>query len=200
MSTPTLFTRLIRFTRHTRLAKALIFALSTLLFSQASMAELKLEPKMIEQWIASQKELARWGEQHEAQISRYEDSEQIAENPFELSAATMLTPLKKAGLYKEAEAIVSRYGFSSLETWAEANLVIAKTAAAIEVENTPEMLDPGALKSMLENADLPAEQKALLENAMAHNLAMLENLRQISSSQKDAIRPYLDRIIQLMDE
>lgn len=182
------------------LFKTCVIVLLSMTFSHSVLAELTLAPKMIEQWIASQKELATWGDQNAEQLSRYEDHEHINENPFELSAETMLTPLKRSGLYDEAKAIVTRHGFSSLEQWAEANLLIAKTAAAIEVENTPEMLDPSGLKQMLESANLPAEQKAMLENALAHNLAMLEQLRQISSQQKDTVRPYLDRIIQLMDE
>ena len=165
-----------------------------------SLAESSLSGTLIERWIASQEALATWGDQHEAALDAAGTDDDEFSNPFTVDPATLVAPLKKSGLYGEAKDLMSDFGFSSPESWAEATLDITRAAAALEFDKQPNMFDMSRLKQMLAQAELPPDHKRLLEKALAHNAAMIESLKAVSTDDKNQIRPFLDQIGSLLEE
>lgn len=180
-----------------KLKSALITLILT--FTSSLFAETNLSAEVIEQWIASQKALEEWGHKHEETLTQYEEQADQGENPFLIEAETMIAPLKASGLHTQAENLIKKYGFESMLSWAETTLTITKAAAAIEFENSPEMFDADKLRAILNSGNLNEQQKAMLEQAIAHNQAMVESLKAIDQEDKDAVRPYLEKIASLMD-
>ena len=181
----------------------IICMLMTLLLSSAVNAKPALTNSNIEKWMASQQALQSWGEQHEEEIRRYErEIEQSQIDPLNLSAESMLKPLAASGLYGEAERIVKQHGFDTMEAWAEFTIHISKVAASIEMANMPaDAFDTSEMEAIMNSGQMNAEQKAMMQQAIAQaNRFKTELTQSVSAADRDAVRPYLERITRLMDE
>lgn len=186
-------------TNVTRLSKSILF-LTMLTLSSISFGDTKLSAGVVEQWILSQQALERWGQKNQEVLAKYEQQNEQPENPFTIDAETMIAPLKKSGLHAQAQNLIRQYGFSSMTSWAEATLAITKAAAAIEFENSPAMFDAEKLRSMMKDARLSDQQKAMMQKAIDHNKAMVDSLKAVSEEEKDVIRPFLQKISTLLNK
>jgi len=165
-----------------------------------AIADTSLSGATIERWIASQDALEKWGDEHQETISKYEDQLPAMENPMDISARDMLKPLKAAGLYDEAQDLVKKYDFPSLENWAETTLKITRTAAAIELEKHPDAFDTSQLETLAQSPQITEEQKAMIQQTIKQSQSIMMQLKDGSSdADKAAVRPYLKQISGLME-
>lgn len=181
------------------LTKSITITVCTILFTLSSYAmATPLTEKTIKQWMASQSALEKWGEQNEDLLEKHESK---VDTPEDLSAQSMIAPLKASGLYKEANKLVTQYGFDTIDEWADITLRITKAAAAIEFKNQPELTDMTELETLLKNPQISPEQKAMLTQAIQMNKSMVEKITS-GTSEEDmkAVSPLLPEILELMNE
>ncbi len=169
--------------------------------SCAAAEELKLSEKLITAWMNSQGALAAWGEKHQAQLEANEPSTSTPESPTDMSTENMIAPLKAAGLYGSANQLVQTLGFSNIDEWAAVTLRITQAAAAIEFESNPGMMDNSQLEALRNSTKISPEHKQMLNKAIEQNQAMVKQiLGKSSKADKEAIKPYLERILKMMEE
>ena len=164
-------------------------------------AENELTPERVEQWILSQNALEQWGQQHHETIAAYEDQPESMQDLGQISASTILQPLKSSGLYDSAEAVIRKYGFASLTEWAETTIVITRTAAVIELENRPEVFDIAQLEALTNDPKLSSEEKKLLKQTIDRNLTTIKQLYDsVTAHNREVVRPFLERINKLAEQ
>ena len=158
-----------------------------------------LSPQLIKQWMTSQKALEEWGNQNEDKIQNTETKQ--PSSPFDLDADSMITPLKDAGLYNEANKLVKNYGFTNIEQWANITLRITMAAAAIEISNQPELSDLSELTKLKNNPQISEQQREIIEQAITHNTQMVEQIKSATTpGDMSAVKPLLSDILKLMEE
>ena len=167
----------------------------------AAFAENGLTVLRVEQWIQSQNALEQWGKAHHEKIAAYEDQSEAPQDLTHISAADILQPLTASGLYDSAEAVIKDYGFASLVDWAEATIVITKTAAVIELENRPEVFDITQLEALKNDPKLSADEKKLLKQTIDKNLTTIKQLYDgVTAHDREIVRPFLERINKLAEQ
>ena len=176
-----------------------IIAFSLTLCMPLNAAE-PLTEELIDRWIDSQKAFNQWGETNQQALLDYEATTEGPDNPLIISAEEMLQPLKRTGLAGSATILVEKFGFGSLESWAEVTLRITRAAAAIQVETQQGSLDTSKLEALKASGKLSEQQKAVVSRAIKQNNAMLEYLeKQVSSTDKIAVKPHLSKLKALFD-
>jgi len=164
------------------------------------------EPKdltriQIEQWMTSQQPLEAWGKKHAQQLAKTETNTDEISSPMDMSVDSMVAPLKSAGLYASANKMIQEYGFEHMTEWAEVTLRITRAIAAIQFENQPEIMDTSELEALKNSPQVSKEQKAMLTQAIEKNKKMVQEIMSSASqSDKTAIKPFLPRIMKLMDQ
>lgn len=183
--------------------KFLFLSLSILLcqFSSFAFAEqLELNPKLIKNWMNSQRSLEDWGKLNEQALSA-DHTEDTPKDSLDMSVASILSPLKEKGLYEDANKVIQKHGFSNIEEWATLTLRITTAAAALEFEASPEMMDTSALEALTKSSQISEEQKKMLIHAIEQNRAMVKQvLSSTNEADKKAIQPYMTQIMSMMDE
>ncbi|TNC82263.1 MAG: hypothetical protein C9356_04395 [Oleiphilus sp.] len=163
-------------------------------------AEPALSEKLVRNWIDSQKAFAEWGDAHAERLSAYQGNVVTEGNPLAISASEMVRPLKETGLQSSAEQLLRRYGFNSLEEWANLTLRITQSAAALQVDQQKESLDSSKLEALAASGQLSQEQQEMVSRAIQQNQQMLDYLdNNVSEEDKAAIRPYLGDLQGLLE-
>ncbi|MDX1451276.1 MAG: hypothetical protein R3183_01880 [Oleiphilaceae bacterium] len=175
---------------------------ASLFFSLSAAAASPLTGKQIENWIASQQALQQWGDANADKIARYEaEMDRTEVNPMDFSAETMLKPLRASGLYSDAESIVKKNGFKTLEEWANMTIRISKAAASIEMDQMPEAFDMAEMQAMMNSQEFSDEQRAMMQQAIDQaNMMRKQFTEGITAEDKQAVRPYLQQIMQIMEQ
>lgn len=183
----------------THLLRSLFFFTSIAL-SVATIAAEPLNADTVNRWVESQKAFTAWGEEHQSVLRKYEETNEGPENPLSLSVDDMLRPLNESGLGQSASAVVKRFGFVSLESWADTTLRITRAAAAIQVESQQGSLDTSKLEALKQSGKLSKQQQAVVSSAIRQNNSMLNYLKnQVSEEDKDAVKPHLKKLQTLFE-
>jgi len=189
--------------KYTRTGVFLILILP--LLSNLSLAS-PLTAQTIEHWLQSQSALEEWGKNNEdkfqSKAEQAKDS-QIDDhrNPMDMSIESIIQPLKSAGLYDSAKTIVNKYRFNSLEDWADVTIRITTAAAVLEYESNPKAMDTTELEALQNSPQISPQQKKLITQAIEQNKAVIKQLLEnTNDADKQAIKPFLKRIHQLMNE
>jgi len=154
----------------------------------------------IERWLQSQQAFEKWGEKHIEILESSSEQSTEPENPMEMTIESLIAPLKLAGLYTSATQVTSQYGFNNLEAWANITLLITKAAAAIEFESHPEMMDTSKLEALKNAPEINEQQKTMIIQAIEKNqLIVTQIISGTSQTDKQAVKPFLKRIHQLME-
>jgi hypothetical protein len=173
-----------------------VFGLS---LNNATASETRLTTQIIKSWVSSQNALEKWGKEHQSKLEAVPASPN--ENPSDMTPASMILPLKAAGLYESANNLIQTQGFKDIDEWASITLRITKAAAAIEFEAHPEMMNNNQLEALRSNDDISPEHKKMLNDAIKQNQEMVKQiLNSTTQADKDAVKPHLDSILQLMEE
>lgn len=170
-------------------------------FSPVVFAEqVELTPKLIKNWMNSQRSLEDWGKLHEKTLSS-SPSDDKPQDTLDMSVASMLSPLKEKGLYDDANQVIQEHEFSNIEEWAALTLRITTAAAALEFESNPEIMDTSALEALTKSSQINDEQKQMLTNAIEQNRAMVKQVLSATNEvDKKAVQPYMSQIMSMMDE
>ncbi|MGK0247991.1 MAG: hypothetical protein ACI910_000719 [Oleispira sp.] len=166
--------------------KYLITVATTALMSfQVMAADLKSQD--VSQWLTAMPVLQPWLEQHESTLA-----ENISEpNNPQVVYKESISALKKAGLYEELNSKVKTLGYDNVEQWSQATQQVTFAWMALEMDSEASQI--GAAKAQYEamkiNPDIPAAQKAMMEEMLAPVLAMIELASKSSDADKKAVKP-----------
>ena len=78
---------------------------------------------------------------------------------------------------------------------------ITTAASAIELENNPKAMNTSELEALQSSSQLSPQQKALISQAINQNKTIAKQLIESTSDlDKEAVKPFLPRIHNLMNE
>lgn len=177
---------------------AILLTLITQFLAETTLAAPPLSSQTMDNWMASQKALKTWGDQHHKTLAKYED--QIGnDNPLDITPEAMLQPLKSVGLYDSAEQLVRQYGFANLHDWAALSLRITKAAAALQFSRQPQP-DLSELEALQQSSKASPQQQQIISDTIAQNKAIALYLRtQVSKEDQQFVAPYLEHINRLLN-
>ncbi|CCK75350.1 MAG: hypothetical protein KBT75_04890 [Oleispira antarctica] len=168
----------------------LTFAVSVLMSFQVMAADLK--SKDVTQWMTSMPILKPWLEQHESELTANISEPNNPEVVFKESVPA----LKKAGLYDELNGKVKKLGYDNVEQWTNATQQVTFAWMALEMEDNKTQIEEAKaqFEAMKVNPDIPAAQKAIMEQMMAPALVMVELANQSSDADKKAVKPHQGKL------
>jgi len=161
-------------------------AIATLMSFQVMAADLKSQDVL--KWLTSMPSLQPWLEQHESELTANISEPNNPEVVFKESVPA----LKKAGLYDELNGKVKKLGYSDVEHWTSITQQVTFAWMALEMEANKAQIDAAKAQyeAMKTNPNVPAAQKAVMEQMMAPALAMVELANKSSAADKGAVKPH----------
>lgn len=179
----------------------ILIALTLTLITSIAFAA-NLTKKDVELWLTHAPALQNWIELQETDF----DEDALPDNIFDQDAMAKygIQQLKQAGMYEELNKRVKAAGYSSVEQWVEISQKVSITYMALSLEN--ESTEQGtkeeilAQQKELAKLDMPAESKAMMEEMLAGALVMLEVIESASAADKAAVKPYFNKIRQVLDD
>lgn len=154
----------------------------------------------IERWLEAMPKLTAWLSQHEDKLGADDvvNGSESMDQVFDKG----VKQLKKVGLYDEFNKQVTTVGYKNVEQWASVSRDITMAYMAVEMEN--EQVSESQMLAQLEqvrNAEgLSAEEKAMMEQMMKASMMMVAAAQKVSVKNKEAVRPFVDRISRQFDE
>lgn len=157
----------------------------TALMSFQVMAE-DLKSKDVTQWLESMKVLKPWLEQHEPEFSQHLSEPNNPEVVFSESTGA----LKAAGLYDELNGKVQKLGYSNVENWSQTTKQVTFAWMALELDANKAQIEEAKAQyeAMKANPDIPAAQKAVMEQMLAPAIAMVKIASKSSDADKAAVK------------
>ena len=172
----------------------LTFGMVLLLFNNVGFTQEALNKKLIENWIGAQEELSVWSKKYEDKIEKYEN------NAMPNTPNDLLAPLKQAGLYKEFRSKIKKYGFDNPESWASYTLRIFNAVTASQMQGAMQNINIKEQIAQIEKSEyMNEEQKQQMISSLKTSLASLEQMRQAPAADIAAIKPYIGRIMSVLD-
>ncbi|UZE96043.1 hypothetical protein [Alkalimarinus alittae] len=168
----------------------------TLFIASAVHAEQPLTKQAIEKWLSSIDSIQAWSDSVEV---LQDDSSDDAEDSFTVDG--MLNQLKAANVYDEAEDVVQKGGFDSLEQFADIQIRIVKAMMSLEIDKG---YAGGEIQAHLDqiknNPHISEEQKAMAMNMIQSSIDMAKSMANSSPADKAAIKPYIQQIQQKLND
>jgi hypothetical protein len=154
----------------------------------------------VSKWLKSQQAVETFSDQNEAKLSPYDANIQ-KQTSLDGAFKQGIVALKQSGLYGKFDDLVGDYGFSSPEQWSEIGSKIMSAYMAVEFsQKGPEMKQMmDQMEAMMNNNQIPPEQKEMMKNAMAQSKAMYESSQNVPQSDISAIQPYLPQLRSMGD-
>jgi len=164
----------------------LTLAITTLMAFQVMAADLKSQD--VSQWITSMPVLKPWLEQHQDALAANISEPNNPEVVFKESPAA----LKKLGLYGELNGKVQKLGYSDVEQWSQITQQITFAWMALEMNANKAQINEAKAQyaAMKANPDIPAAQKAMMEQMLAPALAMVKIADKSSAADKAAVKSH----------
>ncbi len=161
-------------------------AIATLISFQVIAADLKSQD--VSQWMTAMPVLKPWLAKHESDLSTNISEPNNPEVVFKES----ISALKKAGLYDELNGKVKKLGYKNVEQWSQVTEQVTFAWMALEMEANKAQIDAAKVQynAMKTNPNIPAAQKAMMEEMMAPALAMVELAGKSSAADKSAVKPH----------
>ena len=161
-------------------------AMASLMSFQVMAADLKSQD--VSQWITSMPVLKPWLEQHQSALTDNISEPNNPEVVFKESPAA----LKKLGLYDELNGKVQKLGYSDVEQWSQITQQVTFAWMALEMEANKAQIDAAKAQyeAMKANPDIPAAQKAMMEQMLAPALAMVKVASKSSAADKGAVKSH----------
>ncbi|WP_419811362.1 hypothetical protein [Bacterioplanoides sp.] len=152
-----------------------------------------LSEKRIQQWLTAMPSLTSWLHQHQEALH----SEHIMEESSDMEQvfAKSIELLRAKGLYDEFNQLTRKQGYQNVEQWSAASRDISLAYMALQMEQeqiTVVQLEEQLAK--LEQAPVPAEQKAMMTEMMQTSLMMLMSTQGVSDQDKQLVRQYASQI------
>ena len=165
-------------------------AVTALMSFQVMAADLK--SKDVTQWLDSMQVLKPWLEQHEPKFSKHLSDSNNPEVVFSESTAA----LKKAGLYDELNGKVQKLGYSNVEEWSQSTKQVTFAWMALELDDNKAQIEEAKAQyeAMKANPDIPAAQKAMMEQMLAPAIAMVKVASKSSDADKAAVKTNQDKL------
>lgn len=164
----------------------LTFAITTLMSFQVMAADLKSQD--VSQWLTSMPVLKPWLEQHESELTANISEPNNPEVVFKESVGA----LKKADLYDELNGKVKKLGYSDVEQWSQVTQQVTFAWMALEMADNKAQVDAAKAQyeAMKANPDIPAAQKAIMEQMLAPAIAMVKVANKASAADRGAVKSH----------
>lgn len=164
----------------------LTLVIASLMSFQVMAADLKNQD--VSQWLKSMQVLKPWLEQHETEFTDHISEPNNPEVAFKESVGA----IKKAGLYDELNGKVKKLGYDNVEEWSATTQQVTFAWMALEMDANKAQIDAAKAQyaAMKANPDIPAAQKAIMEQMMVPALAMVELAGKSSTADKEAVKPH----------
>ncbi|GAA3954022.1 hypothetical protein [Allohahella marinimesophila] len=179
----------------THITSALMLML-TLAVSSLVHAKDKLEESEIKRWISAMPAMQAWGAENRAKLEQHQDKANVMPN----SAEAMVKPIKDAGLYDEAEKLVSKHGFDSPEDFSETSLQILSAYASVKMKEEMGQDVDAMYKQMqeakkeLENSPMSDQQKQMMSQQFAMAEQAYDAIKSVPEADRKAIQPFMAEI------
>jgi len=151
----------------------------------------------VERWIGSMPQIQSWLDSHDDAMPAPSPAA-----PGDLKSVfdQGVSNLRKAGLYQSFYGELKRYGYQSVEQWSDETAQISMAYLAIEMEREPITLSQlQAQLAQVEAAEgLPPEQAKAMKGMLKSTIAMMRQVRSVSVSDKQAIKPFLKQVEQVL--
>ena len=173
-----------------------LFLMLTLVASSLVQAKDNLDDADIKRWISAMPDMQAWGAENRAKLEKHQDRSNLMPN----SAEAMVKPIKDAGLYDEAEKLVSKHGFKSPEDFSETSLQILSAYASLKMKEEAgqdvdvmykQMQDA---KAQLENSPISDEQKQMMAQQFAMAEQAYDAIKKVPEADRKAIQPFMAEI------
>ncbi|MAM88095.1 hypothetical protein [Allohahella sp. A8] len=173
-----------------------LFLLLSLAASGIAQAKDKLEEAEIKRWISAMPAMQAWGAENRAKLEQHQDPSNVMPN----SPEAMVKPIKEAGLYDEAEKLVSKHGFDSPEDFSETSLQILSAYASVKMKEEmgqdvdamyQQMQDA---KKELENSGMSDQQKQMMAQQFAMAEQAYDAIKAVPEADRKAIQPFMAEI------
>lgn len=174
---------------------AIVFTLLTPLAIAAD-----LTTKEVEKWIKESPALQQWVQQNEEALDEVDDEEEPTFEADKLIERS-IKKLKDAKLYDQLNARVRNAGYKSVEDWVDLSQRISVSYLGVMLEtqtNTRKEIE--AQLAQLKTMKMPAEQKEMMENMLKSSLNMLTSVEKASAADKNAVRPYMQKLTEIYDD
>ena len=173
-----------------RLLTLLLCSLLTMAAQAATLtdSEIKL-------WIKTMPTLQGWLDEREDQLPDNDIPD--ADYSMDAAFARGIDQLREAGLYNQFSQQVKNAGFKSVEDWVRVSQQISMAYIAISMEEQPatRVEIENQMQAIRSAKNIPAEEKAMLENMLQASLNMLDSLANVTAADKDRVRPYLPQLV-----
>ena len=165
-------------------------AIATLMSFQVMAADLKSQD--VSQWVTAMPVLKPWLEQHQDELMANISEPNNPVIVFEESPAA----LKKLGLYDELNGKVKKQGYSNVEQWSQVTQQVTFAWMALEMEDNKAQVDAAKAQyeAMKANPDIPAAQKAMMEQMLAPAIAMVKLADKASDADKAAVKQHQEKL------
>lgn len=153
----------------------------------------------VEKWIKESPALQQWVQQNDDQLENVD----IGEETFEADKLIerSIKKLKDAKLYDQLNARVRKAGYKSVEDWVDVSQRISVSYLGVMLEtqtNTRKEIENQL--AQLRSMQMPAEQKAMMENMLQSSLNMLTSVEKATAADKNAVRPYMQKLTEIYDD
>mgnify|MGYP006910205925 FL=1 len=151
-----------------------------------------LKDQDVTQWLISMPTLQPWLEKNESKLTANISEPNNPEVVFKESIGA----LKKAGLYDELNSKVKKLGYDNAEQWSQITEQVTFAWMALEMEDNKSQIDAAKaqFEAMKNNPDIPAAQKAIMEQMMVPALAMVALANKSSVEDKNAVKPHQGKL------
>lgn len=172
-----------------RLLTLLLCSLFTLMVQAAALTD-----SDIQRWLNTMPALQSWLDQHQDQLPDNDIPD--ADYSMDAAFARGIEQLRDAGLYNDFSQQVKSAGFSSVEDWVRISQQISMAYIAISMEQQPatRVEIENQMQAIRSAKNIPAEEKAMLENMLQASLNMLDSLAAVTAADKDRVRPFLPQL------
>ncbi len=163
-------------------------------YSQVAVAD-GLTSGSVQGWLDSQSAVESFGKQYEGKLKPFDADIENQGTPMEAFQQGIVA-LKGTGLYGQFENIIDDYGFDSPEQWAEVGGRIMSAYLAIEMgDRGPEMEQMmQQMETMMNNPNIPAEQKQMMQNSMKQSAAVFESAKNAPEGDKRVVKSFLPQL------
>lgn len=152
----------------------------------------------IENWLSSAPELHDWLEQQEDKLQQAEELDASLDSQAAIAEA--ISKLQEIGIYDELTKRVKAAGFKDATHWFSVSQRVSLSYFALMMEDEMgRQQELEAQLKLIQQAEMPAEQKEVLGAMLESSLAILAQINDLPQADLDAVRPYLDQLHQLMN-
>ncbi len=182
--------------------KKIIVALCLLLVSLPALSKQPLTTERVGKWLDAMQAMDEWSSSHPEMVEKLRKQamstkEKSAVPSFKRSADAA----RAAGVADQVEAVISPFGFSSLDVWGAYGdrVMNAFMALSMQKQHTGKMdeMMRKQLEALEKDNSIPAAQKQAMRQQIKQMQAMMARFASVPKADVEAVRPLQSRFEEL---